>query len=259
VNVIHGSPGGLSATYTDDRIRFSFNPFGRKPYELFGWSLAAGDFNGDGSDDLAVGVPGEAICTTILCSQGQDPPAGEAGAVQVFYGTIPGGSSAITVNQFLQLGSSAQPEDHLGWSLAAGDFNGDGLSDLAAGAYRREATGGVVDAGAAFEYLGSSSGLGANGFLGRSVLFDQNIDDVEDAAGAYDFFGWSLAAGDFNRDGTDDLAFGVLLEDLNADAGPIDDAGAVNVIYGHPLLGLTPSVTPDQFWTQIYILPPQQP
>jgi hypothetical protein len=37
-----------------------------------------------------------------------------------------------------------------------------------------------------------------------------------------------LVAGDFNRDGKDDLAIGVPLEDL----GNIRDAGAVNVIYG---------------------------
>jgi hypothetical protein len=54
-----------------------------------------------------------------------------------------------------------------------------------------------------------------------------------------------LAAGDFNLDGTSDLAFGVSLEDLDT----LLDAGAVNVLYGSAA-GLQAVSPDDQFFTQ---------
>jgi len=60
-------------------------------------------------------------------------------------------------------------------------------------------------------------------------------------------FGYSLATGDFNDDGYDDLAIGVPSEDLNDPT--IQDMGAVNVIYGSAS-GLSATSIPDQSWHQ---------
>jgi hypothetical protein len=43
-----------------------------------------------------------------------------------------------------------------------------------------------------------------------------------------DIFGFALAVGDFNTNGFDDLVIGAIGEDI----GAIQDAGAVNVLYG---------------------------
>ena len=51
-----------------------------------------------------------------------------------------------------------------------------------------------------------------------------------------------MAAGDFDNDGLADLAVGVPFEDV----GAIDDAGAVNVVYGSAS-GLT-AAGDQQFW-----------
>ena len=70
------------------------------------------DFNGDGKDDLAIGVPGEDVGSTI-----------NGGAVQVLYGSSKGlsGTSPIA-NQFWTQDSTnvndvAEEFDHFGWPL----------------------------------------------------------------------------------------------------------------------------------------------
>jgi len=47
-------------------------------YALFGWSLAAGDFNGDDCDELAIGVPGEDV---------NDNTVSNGGALAVLFGS----------------------------------------------------------------------------------------------------------------------------------------------------------------------------
>ena len=68
VTVLYGSADGLSAT---DSQRWNQNVRGiRNQAELgdqFGWDLAAGDFDGDGFSDLAVGVPGENLRYDTAC------------------------------------------------------------------------------------------------------------------------------------------------------------------------------------------------
>jgi hypothetical protein len=104
--------------------------------DRFGSALAAGDFNGDGFSDLAVGIPGED--TTVSGFFG--PTTFEdVGAVVIIYGLgglttgntaspspIPGfhGRRQVRQAKIAQLGSP------LSW----GDFNGDGDGDLAIGA-----------------------------------------------------------------------------------------------------------------------------
>lgn len=79
------------------------------------------DFDADGFGDLVVGVPGE--------NDG-------SGAIAVLYSD----GSGVTAQDQLFLQGSAQvygtsePGDELGHTLAVGDFDGDGYSDLVAGA-----------------------------------------------------------------------------------------------------------------------------
>lgn len=116
-------------------------------------SRVSGDFNGDGYDDVAVGVSGEAV--------GSVP---EAGAVNVIYGS----ASRLTADgdQFWQQDSSgiadaAEESDRFGDSLTAGDLN-NGHDDLAVGV-RDEDVGAIEDAGAANVIYGAGVGLRAAG------------------------------------------------------------------------------------------------
>jgi hypothetical protein len=90
----------------------------------------AGDFNGDGRDDLAIGVPDE--------DRG-NPTVSNAGGVHVLYGTAVGLRAAN--NQFWAQSNTQgglESQDRFGAALAAGNFNGDAnngisIDDLAIG------------------------------------------------------------------------------------------------------------------------------
>ena len=81
---------------------------------MFGAALAAGDFDGNGVPDLAIGAPGE---------------DNGAGKVHVTYLNSDG-----TVNSPVSIANPNTAADAFGTSLAAGDFDGDGALDLAIGA-----------------------------------------------------------------------------------------------------------------------------
>src|SRR6056297_3054095 len=65
-----------------------------------------------------------------------------------------------------------------------------------------------------------------------SQFWHQGCEDIVASLEADDGFGKALAVGDFNGDGCDDLAIGVLGEDLTVEGENIENAGAVNVLYG---------------------------
>jgi FG-GAP repeat len=216
-----------------------------------GAPAASGDFNGDGVADLAVGVPSEDTIFGFVRA--------DAGAVNVLYGTRFGGLRAPgnqLLHQFFppphqSLGpdSVLEQNDQFGSELAAGDFNGDGRADLAVGA-PREDMGTVANAGAVSVFYGTSAGLAVGQF------WHQDSAGVPDVAETDDNFGSALAAGDFNGDGRADLAVGAERETvggvdcLNAASQVVDcaRAGAVNVLYGTPVAGL--SGTDSQRWLQ---------
>lgn len=196
----------------------------------FGLAVAAGDFNKDGNDDLAVGIP-----------QRDVGGKADAGAVLVIYGT-PVGLSAVNSRFITRASLGQQPgvQDVFGTALATGDFNHDGFADLAIGA-PGETVSGHAGAGGVHVLWGSATGVAVTG----AEWLHQDSGALADEADNGDAFGQSLAAGDFNGDKNSDLAVGVPREDV---AGKTD-AGAVQIIYGNAANGFGASnfVTRDGF------------
>ncbi len=203
-----GGPGGLDPV-ADQEVFFSQETAGvlgtGGEGDSFGYSLAAGNFDGDLFQDLAIGVPGE----TELGDT-------ETGAVQILFG---GGVGLVTAgNQFFvesTIDSDVDPFDRLGTDLAAGDFDGDGRDDLAIGAPFDNSLG-FTNSGEVTVLYGTPNGISIAGLQIFDMIFFGTL-EIED------HFGASLAAGRFFSDSqqSQDLVVGIPLRDggLGADSG----------------------------------------
>lgn len=159
--------------------------------DLFGQALAFGDFDDDGREDLAIGVPYEDTVSNTVSA---------AGAVMLYKGTEDGFQPWKLITQG-SIGALEEANDNLGAALAVGDWNDDGVDDLAIGAPGESVGGNPAGyAGAVYLMKGTTNGLA----FWRAVT-QADIGAIVEGG---DRFGAALVAGNFNGDGVDDLAVG---------------------------------------------------
>jgi hypothetical protein len=170
VVLFYGSAGGLPAMESARVTNSSTNNW-------FGLSLAVGDVNSDGFDDLAIGAPFEG--------------AQQAGKVFLYHGSDSGIQSTERWSYFTE-----DALMRLGEELAMGNVNGDAYADLIIGV-PNYTTPSFVAEGEIRAFYGSRTGLPTEpSWVDNSAnRFDQRL-------------GCSLSLFDLNADGRDDLLAG---------------------------------------------------
>ena len=164
------------------------------PSGNFGAAVAAGDFDGDGNADVAVGAPSETIA-----------PNSSTGRVYLFSGAD--GSLARTF--VTDPGSAGE----FGVALAAGDVNADAHADIVIGAWLGTFVGNIPVVGS-YAYVFSGADGSQIRILQRPVY-------ARDAK-----FGSALATADTNGDGAADIIVG------DPPDGPFVLAGSAYVFDG---------------------------
>jgi hypothetical protein len=161
---------------------------------VFGGTLAAGDVDGDGDDDLAVGVPGETMGGVR-----------RAGVVALVLGSFDGLTAAgnrVVSQDTPGVPGRAEVNDRFGWELVLADLDGDGDDDLAVGVGHEALPGGPE--GGAVQVLNGGEGFGVAG--GR--ILHQGLAAIPGELDRDDHFGVELAAGDLDGDGRSELLIG---------------------------------------------------
>jgi hypothetical protein len=163
-----------------------------------GYDGVIADVDKDGYGDIVTG--------NFMEKSTSEPNGGLGGAVTITYGASTGLSTRTPVRitqDTTGVPGASETGDAFGWSVAAGDTNGDGYADVAVGV-ADEDLGSKWNAGSVVVLRGSSSGLTGSG----AKSFTQDTSGVPGTAESLDYFGHSVFLTDTNKDGRADLVTG---------------------------------------------------
>ncbi|MFF3643072.1 FG-GAP-like repeat-containing protein [Streptomyces sp. NPDC002564] len=163
-----------------------------------GYAATIADVNRDGYGDIVTG--------NFTEKSADEPNGGPGGAVTVTYGAANGLSTRTPVRitqDTAGVPGAAEKGDSFGWSLAAGDTNGDGFADIAVGA-AAESLGAAKKAGSVVVLRGAAGGLTGTG----AKAFSQSTAGVPGTAETSDFFGGAVRLADADGNGRAELVAG---------------------------------------------------
>ncbi|MEU9731132.1 VCBS repeat-containing protein [Streptomyces sp. NPDC048002] len=173
--------------------------------------VAQADFNNDGYGDVAFSAQGAYVNGKKNASQ-----------LVVLYGSASGVSSAkrSTISQNTTgVPGTAETGDVFAGDTAFADFNNDGYDDIAVGS-PGEDMGSDTDGGSLAILWGSASGI-----TGKGVTV------ADPAPSTHDYWGSTLAAGDFDGDGKADLAVGSTTATVHVFKGGFSSSGSAGGRY----------------------------
>ncbi|MFI7408540.1 FG-GAP and VCBS repeat-containing protein [Streptomyces sp. NPDC049627] len=179
-----------------------------------GYDAVIADVDKDGYGDIVTG--------DFMEKSAAEPNGGLGGAITVTYGAATGLSTRTPVRitqDTTGVPGTAETNDAFGWSLAAGDTNGDGYADIAVGVPNEDLSG-KTDAGSVVVLRGSATGLTGSG----AKSFSQDTTGVPGTAERHDFFGHAVLLTDMSKDGRAEL--------IASARGENDGAGAAWALRG---------------------------
>jgi hypothetical protein len=179
--------GTTSLTLADAKL------VGEEIYDYAGVSVAAGDVDGDGVEDILVGA------------SGSDAGGVDSGAVYVVSGPVSGTLDLAEADAKL-VGDTG---DLAGASVSSGDVDGDGVGDVIAGA-----PAGLVT----YLVLGAVSGTASLSLADTKLVGEAFGDNT----------GSSVSSGDVDGDGVDEILVGAFFEGTGG-----SHAGAAYVVLEH--------------------------
>jgi hypothetical protein len=184
------------------------------PGDRLGSSVGTCDIDGDGYQDLIVGADRDEDRSQLLIANDQ-------GAIWVYKGTADGLEESASVQRFAKSFVDGEWQQRagalMGSRLSTGDVNGDGLCDVAVGAWNRRLSADGVNGGFVAVYLGDAD----RGLTDSPVrLFENNAVANE--------FGIDHLMTDLDGDGLDEL----IITEPRFDPEGMRDVGAVHVYRG---------------------------
>ncbi|KAJ3253016.1 Glycosylphosphatidylinositol specific phospholipase D1 [Boothiomyces macroporosus] len=213
--------------FTCERNAASTELYSTMEYSKLGTSLAIGDFNGDGIQELVAGAPG--YSSNGYIQNGAVFHVSDLNKVRHYSGYIESVASLISLCK--------EDGAQFGFSITVLDYNRDGIDDLAISA---PYSGQSIDRfdGKIFILFGSTAGLRTDG------MWDVLIDATQDN-GPFKVFGSLLYSFDLDNDGFLDLIAASPLASF-------DSGNQIGQVQGYLAKSVTSDLTADMAdWTLV--------